>query len=195
MLLILIGPPGAGKGTQAKRLVTKFDIPHLSTGDLLRENIVQGTDLGVLASPIISKGGLVPDDLVMDMVGKRMDQDDCRDGCLLDGFPRTIVQAEALENFLKSESRPIRLVIELYVPDDILVERLLERAKTGPTPRADDTRETIPNRLNAYHNLTRPILSYYESRNLLARIDGLGTMDEVFDRILKAIEKAGKASS
>lgn len=195
MILILIGPPGAGKGTQAKRLVSELDIPHLSTGDLLRKNIRAKTDLGLKAEPIISAGGLVSDELVMNMVAWRMEEPDCHAGCLLDGFPRTIVQAQSLDEFLETQSRCIDLVIELHVPDEALMDRLLERAKSHPTPRADDTPDTIPKRLKAYHQQTEPILAFYQKRDMLASIDGQGSMDEVFERIMHSVKQAGGGAS
>lgn len=188
MLLIMIGPPGAGKGTQAKRLVEHLAIPHLSTGDLLRQNIAADNELGKLVAPVISKGGLVPDQMVMDMVAKRLADPDCQVGCLLDGFPRTLKQAELLADLLESRQLHIDLVLELFVPDDVLVGRLLERAKSHPHPRPDDTPDTIPRRLAAYHQQTEPILGYYRDRDMLASIDGIGTMNEVFERILDAIK-------
>ena len=190
MLLILIGPPGAGKGTQARRLVDALAVPHLSTGDLLRQNIAAGNELGALAEPIISRGGLVPDHLVLDMVASRLAEPDCSSGCLLDGFPRTLRQAESLDELLNQRDKQVDLVVELSVPDDILIQRLLQRAKSGPTPRADDTPDTIPRRLEAYHLQTEPILDYYRQQQLLESIDGLGTMDEVFERIMEGVRAA-----
>lgn len=195
MILILIGPPGAGKGTQAKKLVAELDIPHLSTGDLLRQNIKDGTELGALAEPIITKGGLVPDNLMMNMVAWRLEEPDCVQGCLLDGFPRTIVQANELDDFLQTQRRQVDLVVELKVLDEDLHSRLLDRAQNGPTPRADDTPDTIPLRLKAYHAQTEPILDFYRDRGILASINGIGSIEEVFGRIMDSVKRADHGAS
>jgi adenylate kinase len=190
MFLVFIGPPGAGKGTQAQRLVQHLDIPHLSTGDMLRQAVKQGTDLGKQAGPIMAASQLVGDDLIIGIVKERLSQSDCVSGCLLDGFPRTIVQAKALDQMLRQAGSQLAAALELRVPEQELLRRLLGRYNEIPNPRADDRPEAVPKRLTTYRTETQPVLDFYRASGRLRTIDGVGTPDEVFDRILAAIECA-----
>jgi adenylate kinase len=181
MRLILLGPPGAGKGTQSERLLAHLRIPHLSTGDMLRAAIAARTPVGILAETYMSAGQLVPDPIILDLVGERLDEPDCRAGALFDGFPRTLGQAQALDDYLQAQSRPIDMVIELRVPDEVVIKRLAGRG------RDDDRPDVIAERLKGYWAITRPLTDYYSQRGLLEQIDGLGSPDQVFDRILGAL--------
>jgi adenylate kinase len=192
MLLVFIGPPGAGKGTQSKRLLDYLGIPHISTGELLRNAYEEESPLGIMADGYMKEGKLVPDPLVMSIVGERLDQPDCRNGCLFDGFPRTIGQAESLDIFLRDRGTPLDLVLELKVDDQVLVERMIERAKIEHRP--DDTPETIANRMQVYRSQTMPLLAYYSQRGLLRSIDGLGTPNEVFARIKATVDEYRKSN-
>ena len=187
MLIVFIGPPGAGKGTQAKRLTSQLKIPHLSTGDMLREAKRDGTRLGQLAAEYMDGGQLVPDPLVVSIVGERISQPDCRQGCLFDGFPRTLGQAQSLDDCLQQQGTSLDMVLELRVEESELVERMLARAKTEQ--REDDTPETIRRRLEVYALQTRPLINFYRQRGLLEVVDGSGTVDEVFERVLECADR------
>ena len=190
MLIVFIGPPGAGKGTQCKRLIDYLRVPHLSTGELLRRAYEQKSPLGVMADSYMKNGRLVPDPLVMSIVGERLDQPDCRAGCLFDGFPRTTGQAESLDVYLRDRGTPLDVVLELRVDEDVLVVRMIQRAKIEARP--DDTPETIANRMQVYKTQTMPLLAYYSQRGLLASIDGLGSTEEVFGRIKAVVDRSQK---
>ena len=183
MRIILIGPPGAGKGTQAEHLVRDLNIPHLSTGEMLRAGKQAGTDRGKLAGQYMDQGQLVPDDLVVSIVNERLQEEDCNNGFLLDGFPRTLPQAHILNELLEQRQAYINLVLELKVEEQVLIERLLQRK------RPDDTRETIEARLQVYHEQTSPLLGYYGERGILATIDGQGTPDEVYKLIQQMLQQ------
>jgi adenylate kinase len=181
MRIVFIGPPGAGKGTQAERLIDAYKMAHLSTGDMLRAARDAKTPLGLKAAEYMSQGALVPDALIIDLIAERLKQPDADGGYLLDGFPRTIAQAEALDAMLAKAGTPLDAVLELNVPEDELFRRLAGRG------RADDNPEVIRQRLVAYRNQTAPLLEYYATRGLLRTIDGLGTVDEIFDRTKTAL--------
>lgn len=213
MILILLGPPGAGKGTQAKPLVDRFSIPHISTGDILRANLEAGTPLGLEAKKYMDTGALVPDDVVIGLLEGRVQNPDAQKGFLLDGFPRTQPQAQALDKMLESKGWRVGAVLCLDVPDEEIVKRLAGRRvcrgcgrpyhvqftpppASGTCPdcngeiyqRDDDREETVLNRLNAYHQQTSPLIKWYGDQGLLKTIDGSsGGMEAVFGRALKAL--------
>ncbi|HLA85630.1 MAG TPA: adenylate kinase [Thermoguttaceae bacterium] len=182
MRMVFIGPPGAGKGTQAERLIAKYRLAHLSTGDMLRAARDAGTAVGKKANEYMSKGELVPDEIIIAIIGERLAGPDCRGGYLLDGFPRTIAQAEALDALLAHGKTPLDVVLELRVPEEELFNRLAGRG------RADDKPEVIRQRLVAYRKQTEPLLDYYGKKKVLKSIDGLGSVDEIFGRVVKALD-------
>jgi adenylate kinase len=184
MRLIFIGPPGAGKGTQSARLVDYLRIPHLSTGDMLRQAVRDQTEAGCLAESFMAQGDLVPDDVVMDLVRERLERPDCRAGALLDGVPRNQRQADLLDEALARSGIRLDVALELRVSDDVVIQRLAGRG------RGDDQPEVIKHRLKSYWRQTRPLLDYYRQRGILHVIDGLGTPDEVFERIEAALRSA-----
>ena len=181
MRIIFVGPPGVGKGTQSQRLVTQLGIPHLSTGDMLRQAIEQGTQVGRISESYLASGKLVPDDIVLRIMAERLKQPDARRGYLLDGFPRTIGQATALDEILTSRGTPLSAVLELQVDKDQIVQRLAGRG------RADDHPEIVRERLEHYSDQTAPLLEYYHQRGLLRQVNGMGTPDEVFERIKQVL--------
>jgi adenylate kinase len=210
--LILFGPPGAGKGTQAQRLADDFQLPYIATGDMLRQNVAEGTDLGREAKRYMDAGDLVPDDVIVAMVADRLQQDDARDGFILDGFPRTLAQAKALDRQMAELSRRTTAVLLLDVPDDEVQRRLSGRrvcVKKGHNyhvefdppkredvcdqdgsrliQRDDDKPEVVRNRLQVYHDKTKPVIEYYEEQGLLKRIDGTRDPAEVHDHIRAVI--------
>jgi adenylate kinase len=181
MRVVLLGAPGAGKGTQAEKLAEKLQIPHLSTGVLFRHNISTGTKLGLEAKRYLDAGDLVPSELTNELVDDRLTEPDTRDGFILDGYPRSVPQAQALHDMLERRGTQLDAVVEFRVPQDELLERLRARG------RADDTDEVILNRMNVYRDETAPLLEYY--RNELKTVDAVGTVDEVFARALRALGK------
>ena len=212
MKIIMLGAPGAGKGTQAKKIAAKYNIPHISTGDIFRMNIKNGTELGVKAKTYMDQGLLVPDELVVDLVVDRLNQDDCKEGCVLDGFPRTIPQAEALDKALEAMGQKVDFAIDVDVPDDNIVSRMGgRRACVGcgatyhlvyaPTKtegvcdvcgkelilRDDDKPETVLKRLNVYHVQTQPLIDYYTNAGILKSVDGTVDMNEVFAAIVEIL--------
>ena len=209
MRMILVGPPGAGKGTQAARLVTTYNIPHISTGDMLRAAVKGGTELGKKADGYMKSGALVPDELVIAMAIERIGQDDCQGGFMLDGFPRTHAQAAALDDALQAASVALDAVVLIKVPDELIVERITGRRsdpETGtiyhmtfnPPPaevaervvqRKDDTREACEARLAKYHSETAPIIPFYRDKGLLKEVDGVGKPDEVTERLKSVLSR------
>lgn len=212
MKIIMLGAPGAGKGTQAKKIAEKYSIPHISTGDIFRANIKNGTELGKKAKTYMDQGFLVPDELVVDLVVDRLGQDDCANGCVLDGFPRTIPQAEALDKALTAVGQSVDFAINVEVPDENIVNRMSgRRACVGcgatyhivyaPTKvenicdtcqgelilRDDDKPETVQKRLNVYHEQTQPLIDYYTKKNILVEVDGTVDIEDVFAAIVKVL--------
>ncbi|MGW0466894.1 adenylate kinase [Streptomyces sp. NPDC003027] len=216
MRIVLVGPPGAGKGTQAAFLAKNLDIPHISTGDLFRANISQGTELGLKAKAFMDAGDLVPDEVTIGMAKDRMEQPDAANGFLLDGFPRNVAQAEALDVVLKAEDMQLDAVLDLEVPEDEVVKRIAGRRicrndsahvfhVTYTPPKAegvcdvcggelyqrdDDSEETVRRRLEVYHTQTEPIIDYYRAQNLVVTISALGKVDEVTGRAMAALKKS-----
>ncbi|MFA5523671.1 MAG: adenylate kinase [Tissierellales bacterium] len=212
MRLILLGPPGAGKGTQAVNIVKKYNIPHISTGDMFRKNIKEGTDLGIKAKEYIDKGLLVPDDLTVAIVKDRLTENDCKEGFLLDGFPRTVNQADSLDEELKGLSYELDNVINIEVSKDDLTQRAVGRRickDCGATyhidfnpsrvekicdvcsgeliQRKDDTVETVSKRIEVYLEQTEPLIDYYEKKGILINIDGKQDINKVFEDIVKSL--------
>jgi adenylate kinase len=179
MNLILFGPPGAGKGTQAARLKQQHGLAHLSTGDMLRAAVAAGTPVGKEAEAIMAAGKLVSDELICDVVADRIEEPDCRNGFILDGFPRTPAQAEALDAMLASKGKAIDAVIEIKVDEPELIRRIEGRAAETGGARADDNVETLKKRLEVYRAQTAPVLPFYEAKKILHRVDGMRSMDEV----------------
>ena len=212
MKIIMLGAPGAGKGTQAKKIAAKYGIPHISTGDIFRANIKNGTELGKKAKTYMDQGLLVPDELVVDLVVDRVSQDDCTKGYVLDGFPRTIPQAEALDKALEAKGQKMDYAIDVDVPDENIVKRMGGRracVKCGATYhvvfaapktegvcdtcgedlvlRDDDKPETVQKRLGVYHEQTQPLIDYYKKQGILKEVDGSVDMEDVFKEILKIL--------
>ncbi|HWM49228.1 MAG TPA: adenylate kinase [Xanthobacteraceae bacterium] len=191
MRLILLGPPGAGKGTQAQRLVEKYDIIQLSTGDMLRAAVAAGTPIGLKAKEIMARGELVPDDVVVGIVADRIDQPDARNGFILDGFPRTVAQAEALEHMLEQKGMTLDAVVELRVDEGILLDRVQRRVAQmearGEAVRADDNPEALKKRLDAYRAQTAPLVDFYRGTDLLRTVDGMAPIEEVTAAIGRAL--------
>ncbi len=212
MNLILLGPPGAGKGTQAVKIVEKYNVPHISTGDIFRKNIKEGTPLGKKAQEYMDRGELVPDSLVIEIATDRLTEDDCKDGFLLDGFPRTVEQAEALDEFLAGRGSKVDCVLDIDVDKEELMTRLTGRRvcrSCGASyhivnippkqegvcdecggelyQRADDTVETVTNRIEVYNSQTKPLINYYEEKGNIAHLDGAAALDDVFADIVKVL--------
>lgn len=212
MRLVILGPPGAGKGTQASAIVKKYSIPHISTGDIFRSNIKEGTELGKQAEAYMNKGLLVPDELVVSIVNDRLKKDDCKDGFLLDGFPRTVDQAEALKKEMEDMSLELDRVINIDVEKDTLIGRAIGRRickDCGATyhiqfnpskkegicdvcggelyQRDDDNKETVEKRIEVYHEQTKPLIDYYDKKGLLLNIDGSKSIEDIFNEIVESL--------
>ena len=185
--MILLGPPGAGKGTQATSLIERLDIPHVSTGDMLRAAVKAQTPVGQKAKAVMDAGELVGDDIVIGIAEERLSEDDAKKGFLLDGFPRTIAQADALEALLSKLGVELDCCLALTVDNDAIVERLLKRAEIEG--RTDDNEEIIRERMREYDSKTAPLLKFYKDRDRLVEVDGIGTIDEVGERIKQALDK------
>ncbi len=184
MKLILLGPPGAGKGTQAQRLQETYGLVQLSTGDMLRAAVKAGTEVGKKAEAIMARGDLVPDDVVVGIISDRIDQPDARKGYILDGFPRNVAQAEALDKMLAGKGTKLDAVVELEVDDKILLGRIETRAaQTEGGPRADDNAEALAKRLKVYHEQTAPLVAYYKKQGALKGVDGMKDIDDVTRQI------------
>lgn len=185
MRLILFGPPGAGKGTQAEAISETFSLPHIATGDIFRNNVKNETDLGRQAKKYMDKGELVPDDVVIAMVKERISRGDAAGGFLLDGFPRTVSQAEALDEALSADGTSVDAVLRLLVDDEELTARMLKRAEEQG--RSDDTRDVVETRLRVYRDETEPLVDRYRRQGVLHEIDGKGSIDAVRERVLETI--------
>ena len=183
MNIIIFGPPGAGKGTQAEKMKNHFEIPHLSTGNIFRENIKNETPLGKKVKSILDSGNLVPDETVVDLVKDELSKSKYDDGVILDGFPRTVAQAEALDAFFEENGKKIDTFLTLSVPEEELVNRILSRGEG----RSDDTPEKVKNRLSVYHKETAPVLNYYKEKGAVKEIDGVGSIEEIFNRIKESL--------
>jgi adenylate kinase len=211
MKLVFIGPPGSGKGTQAKRFSALHGVPHISTGDILREAIADGTELGKKAAPIVASGALVPDDLMVGIIKERLSKPDARKGFILDGYPRTLVQAQKLDNLVGNGSGDLR-VLQLLVPDDVIVKRIVlrrscpqcgaiyhletapprndllcDRDGTEVVPRPDDNEQAVRKRLEAFRTQTLPVTLFYKTKSVLRQVDGVGPVDVVFERIERSL--------
>jgi adenylate kinase len=185
--ILLLGPQGAGKGTQGKLIASEHGIPHVATGDMLRAAMADGSELGRQVRPIYDSGGLVPDDLMIALIRERLGEEDAREGFVLDGFPRTMAQAGALEEMLREIGRDLDVVFEFQVPDEVGRERMLKRA--AEEGRTDDTPEAIDERLRLYHEETKPLIEYYRSRGNLVGIHGDRPVTEVFSEIQQTLEQ------
>ncbi len=189
MRIIIMGPPGAGKGTQARILVERYAIPQLSTGDILRAAIEAETAMGLQAKEIMARGDLVPDEVVCGIVSERLDDADAGNGFVLDGFPRTIAQARALDEMMAQKAISLDAVISIEVEPEALIERIKTRALESEGTRADDNVEVLRNRLEVYRELTEPLLAYYQRRGNLKTVNGMASIDEVSAAIARALEK------
>ena len=188
MNIIILGPPGSGKGTQSKLLEKKWEIAQLSTGDMLRLNIQQGTELGKKAEKIIDYGELVSDEIILDMISNRINEDDCSKGFILDGFPRNIKQAKSLDLMLLEKQQQIDVVIALTVDKKVLFKRIENRAMESQGARADDNAEVLKKRIVIYEEQTKPIIPYYENNNLLHKVDGMENIDMIEKNINSLLE-------
>lgn len=188
MRIVFLGPPGSGKGTQAKLLAERLKIPAISTGDMLRAAVREGTPLGLQAKAVMEAGDLVSDDLMIGLIRERISAPDARPGFLLDGFPRTVEQAVALDGLLKGNEKRLSTVVNLSVPEAVLIDRLAGRS--GQENRSDDRRETVLERLRVYRQKTEPLIEFYRLRGLLMDVDGVGEVSEIADRISRAVAPA-----
>ncbi len=185
--IVIFGAPGSGKGTQSERIVEKYGINHISTGDVLRAEIKNGTELGKTAKGYIDQGQLIPDELMIDILASVFDSFKDSKGVIFDGFPRTIAQAEALKKMLAERGQDVSVMLDLEVPEDELMVRLIKRGKDSG--RADDNEETIKKRLHVYHSQTSPLIDWYKNEKKYQHINGLGTMEGIFAEICEAVDK------
>ena len=189
MKLIFLGPPGAGKGTQAARIETAYEIPQLSTGDMLRAAVAAGTEIGKQAKDIMARGDLVPDEVVVGIISERIQAPDCANGFILDGFPRNVSQARSLDGVLVEKGINLDAVIELAVDPEILIARILKRAQeSADGPRDDDTEEALQHRLRVYEEQTAPVADFYAEKGILRTLDGMQEIDEVTQQIRSALD-------
>ena len=189
MKLIFLGPPGAGKGTQAARIEAAYEIPQLSTGDMLRAAVAAGTEIGLQAKDIMARGDLVPDEVVVGIISERIEAADCANGFILDGFPRNVSQARALDAVLVEKGIDLEAVIELVVDPEILIARILKRAQeSADGPRDDDTEEALQHRLRVYEEQTAPVADFYAEKGILRTLDGMQEIDEVTRQIRSALD-------
>ena len=191
MEILILGPQGSGKGTQAKRVASEYGYAHIATGDILREAVADGTELGLRVQPILEAGHLVDDELMIELIRARLDEPDAAEGFVLDGFPRTLAQAEALDAMLAEIGRPLVVVFEFLIADEVCIQRLLSRAELEG--RTDDTPEAIAKRLALYHELTEPVVEHYRATGRLVGIHADRPEDEVFVELQAALERAGVA--
>ena len=183
MNIILFGPPGAGKGTQAEKMISHYNLPHLSTGNIFRENIKNKTALGKKVTSILDAGKLVPDETVVELVTDELEKEIYSNGVIFDGFPRTVAQAEALDTYLQEKGKSVDAFVTLTVPEQELINRILSRGQG----RSDDTTEKIKTRLQVYRDETEPVLNHYKKKDLVKEIDGVGSIEEIFERITSAL--------
>ena len=188
MRLVLLGPPGSGKGTQATRLKEYLQVPHISTGDLLRAEVAAGSPLGMQAKEVMARGDFVSDEILLGMLEARFARADTANGFILDGYPRNQVQADALGELLKKLGQPMDYAVQLEVPTDLLVQRIAGRA--AAEGRDDDTPEVVRNRLDKYTSQTAPVIDYYRQHGQLTVVDGVGSLDDVFNRLIEALSPA-----
>jgi adenylate kinase len=191
--ILLLGPQGAGKGTQGRMISAEYGIPHVATGDMLREAMAAGSELGRRVKPIYDAGGLVPDDLMIELIRERLSEDDAQDGFILDGFPRTLPQAEALDEMLSDIGRELSIVFAFQLADQVGIDRMLKRAAVEH--RKDDTPEAIAQRLSLYHEQTEPLIDYYRAQGNLVGIHADRSVDEVFAEVQEALEQTAARSA
>jgi adenylate kinase len=191
MHVVFLGPPGSGKGTQAKLLAERLQVPDIATGEMLRAAVLEGTPLGGKVKAVMESGGLVPDDLMIALIRERIAAPDAADGFVLDGFPRTVDQALALERILSGNEKSVDVVVNLAVPEAALIDRLAGRS--GLEHRTDDRRDTVLERLKVYHQKTEPLIDFYRERGLLREVDGIGTVPEITERLGNALRRGSPA--
>jgi len=190
MRLILLGPPGAGKGTQAQRLEQKHKYTQLSTGDMLRAAVAAGSEIGLQVKDLMARGELVSNEIVVEIISNRIDEPDCSKGFILDGFPRNVAQAKALDDMLAEKNMKLDSVVEIAVDDSLLISRIEKRAsETVGGPRDDDNAESLKNRLNIYHKQTAPVVEYYKNKGVLRTVDGMADMDNVSKQIEEVLQQ------